>query len=312
MTGKSRMFKRMIILAVAASIMAASGCGKQQDGEEAGTFIDALGEKAVAGGVTKQAEIGDEAMVLDSEPQMNARASASSTAEAHAVPSLSPNEEATPTSESPATSTAEAQSTTAASTSSTTEAQSTTAESASSPAVSQSPSEAPTKTPAVTQAPSGPSATPVAEERSPSESSAAPLATSVPAATVASSKKYTPISWNGFFDNEDQSTPSDAFWDLSEANKTVQIKGFMGEVMSFENNWFLLIPEPGAECPFDNGDETYWNKIMIVFVKDSDKLRYTSAPLQLTGRLDVGIKVDESGYKTMFRIYDAKVEVLKD
>ncbi|WP_246021093.1 lipoprotein [Paenibacillus lentus] len=111
------------------------------------------------------------------------------------------------------------------------------------------------------------------------------------------------VGWSEFFDGEDQTTPSERFWDLS--GSTVTIKGFMGEVLSFEKNWFLLIPEPGAECPFDNGDESYWNKIMIVFVPDDVKLRYKPEPLQITGRLDVGIKIDESGYKTMFRLYDA-------
>ncbi|WP_316245515.1 ABC transporter permease [Gorillibacterium timonense] len=113
------------------------------------------------------------------------------------------------------------------------------------------------------------------------------------------------IGWSDFFDGTDQTKPSERFWDLSEDDATVTIKGFMGEVLSFEKHWFLLIPAPGAECPFDNGDETYWNKIMIVFVSDGQKLRYKSGPLEITGRLDVGIKVDESGYKTMFRLYDA-------
>ncbi|WP_409345235.1 hypothetical protein [Paenibacillus sp. MBLB4367] len=118
------------------------------------------------------------------------------------------------------------------------------------------------------------------------------------------------IKWSEFFDDEKQNTPSDKFWDLQ--GKTVTIKGYMGEVLSFEKHWFLLIPEPGAECPFDNGDETYWNKIMIVFVPDKEKLRYTSGPLRITGKLDVGIKIDESGYKTMFRLYDAKFEKIKE
>ncbi|GAA0133381.1 hypothetical protein YSY43_02210 [Paenibacillus sp. YSY-4.3] len=117
------------------------------------------------------------------------------------------------------------------------------------------------------------------------------------------------IGWSEFFDGDDQTTPSDRFWDLS--GSTVTIKGFMGEVLSFDKNWFLLIPEPGAECPFDNGDETYWNKIMIVFVPNDVKLRYKSEPLEITGRLDVGIKIDESGYKTMFRLYDASFKEIK-
>ncbi|GIP14080.1 hypothetical protein [Paenibacillus macerans] len=120
----------------------------------------------------------------------------------------------------------------------------------------------------------------------------------------------TTIGWSEFFDGDDQTTPSERFWDLS--GSTVTIKGFMGEVLSFENHWFLLIPEPGAECPFDNGDETYWNKIMIVFVPDDVNLRYKPEALQITGRLDVGIKIDESGYKTMFRLYDAAFEEIKE
>ncbi|MFH5186090.1 hypothetical protein ACHHV8_27565 [Paenibacillus sp. TAB 01] len=116
--------------------------------------------------------------------------------------------------------------------------------------------------------------------------------------------------WSEFFDDDKQSTPSEKFWDLN--GKTVQIKGFMGEVLSFDKHWFLLIPQPGAECPFDNGDETYWNKIMIVYVPKDVKLRYTQGPLQITARLDVGIKIDESGYKTMFRLYDAKFERLTE
>lgn len=113
------------------------------------------------------------------------------------------------------------------------------------------------------------------------------------------------LAWSEFFDNEAQNTPSDKFWDLQ--GETVTIKGYMGEVLSFDKNWFLLIPAPGAECPFDNGDETYWNKIMMVFVPSDSKLRYTSNPIELKGSLDVGIKIDESGYKTMFRIFDAQI-----
>lgn len=129
-------------------------------------------------------------------------------------------------------------------------------------------------------------------------------------ATANAKSGPTSIGWGEFFDGDDQTTPSERFWDLS--GSTVTIKGFMGEVLSFDKNWFLLIPEPGAECPFDNGDETYWNKIMIVFVPDDVKLRYKSGAMEITGRLDVGIKIDESGYKTMFRLYDASFKEIKE
>lgn len=118
------------------------------------------------------------------------------------------------------------------------------------------------------------------------------------------------IGWSEFFDDDKQDTPSDRFWDLND--ETVTITGYMGEVLSFEKNWFLIIPKPGAECPFDNGDETYWNKIMIAFVPDDVKLRYHSGPFKITGQLNVGIKIDESGYKTMFRLYNANFEAIKE
>ncbi|MDX8045347.1 hypothetical protein SH601_05030 [Gracilibacillus sp. S3-1-1] len=117
------------------------------------------------------------------------------------------------------------------------------------------------------------------------------------------------ITWDDFFDDDQQETPSEKFWDLS--GEEVVIDGFMGEVLSLAGGWFLLIPEPGAECPFDNGDQSYWNKIMIVFVDDKQDLRFTNGPLKVTGRLDVGVKVDESNYRTMFRLYDAQFEVVK-
>ncbi|TBL77254.1 hypothetical protein [Paenibacillus thalictri] len=144
---------------------------------------------------------------------------------------------------------------------------------------------------------------------SPPGSAAAPDAgqtTAKPKPAAASNE----INWSQFFDNDKQDRPSERFWDLS--GKQVQIKGFMGEVLSFDKHWFLLIPSPGAECPFDNGDETYWNKIMIVYVPNDIKLRYTSGPLLIKGKLDVGIKLDESGYKTMFRLYDASFEKIKE
>lgn len=147
---------------------------------------------------------------------------------------------------------------------------------------------------------------PVSASPTPQASPAQPA--KVAAALAASPAGNTDIDWNGFFDGDDQTRPSEQFWDLSGSR--VKIKGFMGEVLSFEKNWFLLIPEPGAECPFDNGDETYWNKIMIVFVPEGSKLRHTSGPLEISGRLDVGIKIDESGYKTMFRLYDASFKSL--
>lgn len=154
------------------------------------------------------------------------------------------------------------------------------------------------------------------------KSAAAPKASTVTAGAVASTnkkpagpQKVSPdgnpiVSFGEFFDGDDRTTPSDKFWDLS--GKQVEIKGFMGEVLSLDKHWFLLIPAPGAECPFDNGDGTLWNEIMIVFVKDGESLRYTRGPLKIIGTLDVGVKVDQSGYRTMFRMQNATFAPLEE
>ncbi|AHV99259.1 hypothetical protein [Paenibacillus sabinae] len=175
------------------------------------------------------------------------------------------------------------------------------------------------KTSGASRQASAAAASPTREPASPSVNSgnggkteAASSAAPAKSPNAASPSGTVTIGWSDFFDGGDQTRPSERFWDLSESKSTVTIKGFMGEVLSFEKHWFLLIPQPGAECPFDNGDETYWNKIMIVFVPDDVKLRHKSGPLQVTGRLEVGIKIDESGYKTMFRLYDASFEEIKE
>ncbi|GKS12487.1 hypothetical protein YDYSY3_34870 [Paenibacillus chitinolyticus] len=194
---------------------------------------------------------------------------------------------------------------------------------------SASPGPAPRQSPALGAAAAGGSAQPAAAPSGGTAAGTAPAASAppqknasagsgtadkTPAAakpSAAPAKSSSPVlKWTEFFDDEKQATPSNKFWDLN--GKSVEIRGFMGEVLSFDKHWFLLIPAPGAECPFDNGDETYWNKIMIVFVPKETKLRYTSGPLKIKGRLDVGIKIDESGYKTMFRLYDASFESIKE
>lgn len=176
------------------------------------------------------------------------------------------------------------------------------------PAASQAPSDAPAPATAPPQEQAAPQAT-AAPEAKPQAAATTQPAPSEKGADTAKKDDKT-IQWSEFFDDEKQDTPSERFWDLN--GKTVTIRGYMGEVLSFEKHWFLVIPAPGAECPFDNGDETYWNKIMIAFTDKGEKLRYTAGPMEITGRLDVGIKIDESGYKTMFRLYNASFTKLKE
>lgn len=118
-----------------------------------------------------------------------------------------------------------------------------------------------------------------------------------------------PITWNDFFDNGDQTKASKKFQSLS--GEKIVFEGYMGEIINMNKGWFLLIQKPGAECPFCSNDQTFWNKIMIVFVKNPEHLRYIQGKVRVTGTLDVNVKQDESGYTTMFRIYHATFESAK-
>lgn len=119
----------------------------------------------------------------------------------------------------------------------------------------------------------------------------------------------TTIIWDEFFDSEAQNEPSQKFENLS--GKKVELVGYMGEALDFKGGWFLMIETADGECPFCSVDESYWNKVMVVYVKNKNYLRYLPGKVKVTGTLDVGIKKDESGYKTMFRLYHAEFKSVK-
>jgi len=152
--------------------------------------------------------------------------------------------------------------------------------------------------------------TPIRAEKKSIVAAETPVPTSKPAeSTVApapqeAAGEAVPITWDDFFDNGDQTKPSAKFNSLS--GKKIELEGYMGEIINMNKGWFILIQQPGAECPFCSNDQTYWNKIMIVFVKEPNHLRYVPGKVKVTGTLDVDVKTDESGYTTMFRIYHAE------
>ncbi|WP_438446273.1 hypothetical protein [Gorillibacterium sp. sgz5001074] len=263
---------------------ATSGCGdKNRDADAAGTFAMAAAPAAVQITMTAPAPV-------NASPPAGTSASQPQAAESPATPAAAPAADtAQPTAAALQPAAADAP------------AGSSGGPSSAAPAVS--PASAST-------APAAASAAPAAQAPAGPRAEAPSAGAPAPSAAAGSSSGSGDIHWSEFFDNEQQNRPSEKFWDMN--GKTVTIKGYMGEVLSFEKHWFLVIPQPGAECPFDNGDETYWNKIMIAFTDKGEKLRYTSGALKITGRLDVGVKVDESGYKTMFRLYDASFEKLKE
>ncbi|MGD6968093.1 hypothetical protein ACQCVP_16825 [Rossellomorea vietnamensis] len=112
------------------------------------------------------------------------------------------------------------------------------------------------------------------------------------------------ITWQDFFDDSSQSEPSEKLKALN--GQKVKITGFMGDALDFKGGWFLMIETDGGDCPFCSADESYWNKVMVIFAKNKNYLRNIPGGVEAEGILDVGIKEDETGYNTMFRLYDAE------
>lgn len=121
--------------------------------------------------------------------------------------------------------------------------------------------------------------------------------------------EVTTITWDTFFDNNLQNEPSEHFRSLN--GKKVELVGFMGEALDFKGGWFILIEKDDGECPFCSVDESFWNKVMVVFVENKNYLRNIPGPVKVTGTLDVGVREDETGYKTMFRIYHTQFKSAK-
>ncbi|MGL4523239.1 MAG: hypothetical protein ACRCWQ_11865, partial [Bacilli bacterium] len=88
--------------------------------------------------------------------------------------------------------------------------------------------------------------------------------------------------------------------------KKIELSAYMGEILELKDGWFLAIEQPGGECPFCSADGNFWNKIAVVYVKEKQFLRYVPEQMKITGTLDVGVRKDETGFKTMFRIYHAE------
>ncbi len=120
----------------------------------------------------------------------------------------------------------------------------------------------------------------------------------------------TVIQWEDFFDTEAQNEPSAKFKKLD--GKKVELIGYMGDGLSISDGWFLMIKTQNGDCPFCSADESYWNEVMVIYVKNKNYLRNIQGKVKVTGTLDVGVRKDETGYKTMFRLYHTDFSSYKD
>jgi hypothetical protein len=82
----------------------------------------------------------------------------------------------------------------------------------------------------------------------------------------------------------------------------VEILGFMDGVLPRDGMFFMLLKEPLIGCPFHSMDFD-WGSFAPVFLRKGTS--YIDGPIKVTGRLEVGKKLDETGFVSYVRIYDA-------
>jgi hypothetical protein len=84
--------------------------------------------------------------------------------------------------------------------------------------------------------------------------------------------------------------------------KPVEILGFMDGILPRDGMHFMLIKEPTFLCPFHTTSFD-WSGFAAVFV--ARPASYIDGPVRVSGRLEVGRKVDEMGLVSYVRIYEA-------
>jgi hypothetical protein len=84
----------------------------------------------------------------------------------------------------------------------------------------------------------------------------------------------------------------------------VEILGFMDGILPRDGMFFMLLKEPLIACPFHSMDFD-WGNFAPVFLKK--RTAYIDGPIKVTGRLEVGKKLDETGFTSYVRIYDATI-----
>lgn len=85
----------------------------------------------------------------------------------------------------------------------------------------------------------------------------------------------------------------------------VELLGFMDGILPRDGMYFMIIKEPTFLCPFHTTSFD-WAGFAAVFLRRATE--YMDGPIRVSGRLDVGRKLDEMGLESYVRIYDATVE----
>jgi hypothetical protein len=80
--------------------------------------------------------------------------------------------------------------------------------------------------------------------------------------------------------------------------------GYMAPPLKPRLTFFVLTKVPMASCPFCSNAVDWPPDIVLVYLPKTIQQKVTTAPLKVTGRLEIGVKEDEeTGFVSLVRIY---------
>ncbi|MFB9995166.1 hypothetical protein ACFFLM_24785 [Deinococcus oregonensis] len=86
--------------------------------------------------------------------------------------------------------------------------------------------------------------------------------------------------------------------------KRISMSGYMAPPLKPKLDFFVLTREPMSTCPFCTTAADWPADIVLVLMPDGRELDPTTRGLNITGRLEVGVKKDdETGFVSLVRLY---------
>lgn len=90
----------------------------------------------------------------------------------------------------------------------------------------------------------------------------------------------------------------------SLSGQTVRMSGYMAPPLKPRLDFFVLTKQPMSTCPFCTTAADWPADIVLVIMPKGRELDPTTRGLQITGRLDIGVKKDEdTGFVSLVRLY---------
>lgn len=94
------------------------------------------------------------------------------------------------------------------------------------------------------------------------------------------------------------------------SGQTITMTGFMAPPLKPKLDFFVLTREPMSTCPFCTTAADWPADIVLVIMPPGRELEPTTRGMNVSGRLDIGVKRDdETGFVSLVRLYADGVSV---